>query len=537
MESMWSEVETVKKENRHELSLKGQQISDKIVKSGLDKHIYTLVGLNHLEISTTCLNQLGGAVGNLVNLTSLILCSNKLTTIPVSVGKLTKLKILDASNNEITSIPKEINKLTGLEVLNVNKNELEVFPPIAALKNLHKLNISFNQLKSLPEGITDPGLVHLSHILASNNKIEQIPPELNNLAHLNVLDLSENCMENITPELCLCDRLKELNLRGNRVKDRKLLKLLEQSNKKTIFEFLSTALSKLQKSEDGRGSTGTSKTAKAKKKNRQSKKDEAEGDVPKNVLHVMRFPEENGVTVRITSHAVAIRPYIICCIVKNVDLKRESSLYKKFIQLQTKLHDTVCDKRQAATIATHDVAKLEAPLVFDAKVPASIKLIPLFGKEEVDAHSLVLTLRKEADEIRKEKKRHKLSGVHKYLDFLHEKPEYPCLLDAKNKVISFPPITNSDITKITPETKEILVEVTSSRSLPICKSVMNTLLLEILNLGIGEVLENDQSSGDKEPNYKLTVQQVRILNEDSSLYAVYPSQVDIPEDSIEVIRD
>ncbi|XP_052834256.1 leucine-rich repeat-containing protein 47-like [Octopus bimaculoides] len=64
------------------------------------------------------------------------------------------------------------------------------------------------------------------------------------------------------------------------------------------------------------------------------------------------------------------------------------------------------------------MSKLKAPLVFDAKIPAKIKLIPLFGKEEVDAHSLVSSLRKEADEIRKEKKRNKLSGVHKYVFYL-----------------------------------------------------------------------------------------------------------------------
>uniref|UniRef100_A0A0L8G2G3 Disease resistance R13L4/SHOC-2-like LRR domain-containing protein n=1 Tax=Octopus bimaculoides TaxID=37653 RepID=A0A0L8G2G3_OCTBM len=342
MESMWSEVETVKKENRHELSLKGQQINSRIIKNGLDQGIYTLVGLNHLEISMTCLNELGADIGNLSNLTSLILCSNKLTTIPVSVGKLTKLKVLDMSNNEIINIPNEINGLIGLEVLNVNKNQLEIFPSIAALKNLHKLNISYNRLKCLPDGITDPSLVHLSHVLASNNHIEEIPPELNNLSHLNVLDLSENHLNDITPELCLCERLKELNLKGNRVKDRKLLKLLEQSNKKTIFEFLSTALNKQQKSEEGRSSSGISRSGKARKKNRQSKKDTLENDVPKSVIHILHFPEENGVTVRITSNAVAIRPYIICCIVKDVNLKRENTLYKKFIQLQPNKFQTVC---------------------------------------------------------------------------------------------------------------------------------------------------------------------------------------------------
>ena len=39
---------------------------------------------------------------------------------------------------------------------------------------------------------------------------------------------------------------------------------------------------------------------------------------------------------------------------------------------QTKLHDTVCQKRQAATIATHDLASVKAPLTYDAKPPAEI---------------------------------------------------------------------------------------------------------------------------------------------------------------------
>ena len=36
----------------------------------------------------------------------------------------------------------------------------------------------------------------------------------------------------------------------------------------------------------------------------------------------------------------------------------------------------------------------------------------------------------------------------RYLDLIHGKPVYPCLTDAEGVVISFPPITNCELTKV-----------------------------------------------------------------------------------------
>ena len=106
-----------------------------------------------------------------------------------------------------------------------------------------------------------------------------------------------------------------------------------------------------------------------------------------------------------------VRPFIVSCIVRNVDLR--SANFKKFIQLQTKLHDGVCDKRNAATIATHDLAKLpKGNLRYTAKAPGDLKIIPLHKTKEFDAETLVTHLKNEAEAYRKEKKRNTLSGVH-----------------------------------------------------------------------------------------------------------------------------
>lgn len=462
---------------------------------------------------------------------------------PKSLGKLSKLKVLDLSNNELISLPEEICTLVSLEVFNVNKNLLATMPSVSGLVKLHKLNISHNKLKNLPDGICDPKLAHLSHILASNNHIEQMPAELSNLPHLNVLDISENQMVDIPPELCQCARLKELNLKGNNIQNKKLGKILEQSSKKSIFDFLSNLLEKQQKSE---GSSRGNRSGKNKKKSRLGKNeaDELGEDLVKCKINVSYFRGENRMSIIVTPAVLNIRPYIVCCLVKNLNFNKNNA-FKKFIALQTKFHDTICDKRQAATIATHDMNLVKSPLTYDAKVPSHIKITPLFAKEELTAQSLVSNLRKEADEIRKEKKRNKLSGIHKYLDLLHEKPEYPCLVDKEGCVISFPPITNSDKTKISKDTTSLLIEVTSSRSLHICKEVMDTLLQEMLNMGIGERLSGKKAetpgSETEESNtndkYKITVQQVNVINQDNSLRVVYPSRTDLNSDLIQVTYD
>jgi hypothetical protein len=43
-----------------------------------------------------------------------------------------------------------------------------------------------------------------------------------------------------------------------------------------------------------------------------------------------------------------------------------------------------------------------------------LQIVPLFKHKEVSGEKLVEDLRKEAEELRKEKKRNTFSGIHKY---------------------------------------------------------------------------------------------------------------------------
>lgn len=101
--------------------------------------------------------------------------------------------------------------------------------------------------------------------------------------------------------------------------------------------------------------------------------------------------------------------------------------------------------------------------------PAQLQIKPLMRNDICTATVLFRQLQAEAENLRKEKKRSVYSGIHKYLYMLEGKPLFPCFLDSSQHVISLPPITNSDITKMSPSTETMLVEVTSATSYTVCR--------------------------------------------------------------------
>ncbi|XP_046340245.2 leucine-rich repeat-containing protein 47-like [Haliotis rufescens] len=537
MADMWPEVATAKEENRRELNLHGPEISERIEKRGFDKHVFDLVGLNYLDVRKTCMTELSVSVSKLVNLNTLILHNNRLTTLPESVGDLKKLKLLDVSSNKIESFP-NLDGLTELQSINASGNQLSAFPGVSTLTNLHILNLSHNELQALPDGIGDDKLEYLAQILADNNAITQVPDDLANLVRLHTLDLSFNKITELPSQLSECQKLKEFNVKGNKFKDRKLTKLVEQSHGKSVLNFLGVQLQKEQASEMGKKGGKDKK----KKKKKGGSKDEVE-ELAKDIIDVLHFPSETGIIVQVKPAVLSVRPYFVCCIVRKLNFKKSLNMFKRFITLQTRLHDTICEKRQTATIATHDLKLVKPELVYDARSPQAIRVVPLFKSSEVTAAKLVSDLRKEADEVRKEKKRNTFSGIHKYLDLLKDKAHYPCLLDGDGHVISFPPITNSDKTKISQDTTDILVEVTSSSSLDVCKKVADELLREMLVMGVGTPVEEaaeaaaDGGEGDADAIQKLVVEQVRVIDHEGGLKVVYPSRTDLPLDIYEVTRE
>jgi len=82
--------------------------------------------------------------------------------------------------------------------------------------------------------------------------------------------------------------------------------------------------------------------------------------------------------------------------------------------LQTRIHESLCEQRTLATIATHNLASLTLPLVYDAAKPEDIHLEPLGRHKTMNAKDLIATLKTEALKQKQQTKRNPLkSGLYK----------------------------------------------------------------------------------------------------------------------------
>lgn len=73
-----------------------------------------------------------------------------------------------------------------------------------------------------------------------------------------------------------------------------------------------------------------------------------------------------------------IRPLFASAILRNIKFTPRS--YASFIDLQDKLHQNICRRRQLVAIGTHDLDTLKPPFRYEARRPSDIKFAPL-GKD------------------------------------------------------------------------------------------------------------------------------------------------------------
>jgi len=135
------------------------------------------------------------------------------------------------------------------------------------------------------------------------------------------------------------------------------------------------------------------------------------------------------------------RPQSVCAVVKNLKLDYEK--LKEIIAAQEKLHLTLGRKRTIAAIGIYPMEKINFPISFVAKKPEDIKFIPLGETKELNGKEIL----KETDTGKE------------YASLLESKDKFPIFLDNSGKILSMPPVINSEETgKVTENTKEVFIE-------------------------------------------------------------------------------
>ena len=151
----------------------------------------------------------------------------------------------------------------------------------------------------------------------------------------------------------------------------------------------------------------------------------------------------SGVEFSVDPALAGIRPFLGSAVIRNVNLDEESIL--SLMGLQEALHWAVGRGRSKVAIGIHDLDAVTPPFSYIA-AEKSRAFVPLdFDRE--------MTL----DGILQEHPKGKA-----YAHIVRDFPRYPLIIDARERVLSFPPIINGELTRVTERTKNLLLDTTGT---------------------------------------------------------------------------
>ena len=157
-----------------------------------------------------------------------------------------------------------------------------------------------------------------------------------------------------------------------------------------------------------------------------------------------KLPEEERQLI-VEPSVDLVRPVGLAAILTNMTFTDDS--LRGFMDLQDKLHNNICRGRKYVSIGTHDLDTVKGPFYYRALKPSEFKFVPLNRTQEVDGNGMMQILKEDP----------KLS---KYLYLIEDKEVYPLMMDSNGVILSVPPIINGKHTKMTINTKNVLIDIT-----------------------------------------------------------------------------
>ncbi|XP_034187611.2 phenylalanine--tRNA ligase beta subunit isoform X1 [Osmia lignaria lignaria] len=180
-------------------------------------------------------------------------------------------------------------------------------------------------------------------------------------------------------------------------------------------------------------------------------------DIPK---YTAISPSTGPQKIIMSEQCLKIRGHIVAAVLRDIKFTKDS--YNSFIDLQDKLHQNIGRKRSLVSIGTHDLDTVKGPFLYDAKSPSDISFKPLNQDKEYTGEAIMNLYANHAQ-------------LKQYLHIIKNSPVYPVIEDSNGIILSLPPIINGDHSKITLDTKNVLIECTAT-DLTKAKIVLDTIV-------------------------------------------------------------
>ncbi len=155
-----------------------------------------------------------------------------------------------------------------------------------------------------------------------------------------------------------------------------------------------------------------------------------------------------------------VRPYLGSAVIRNISLDNEAII--SLMGVQEALHWVVGRGRSKVAIGIHDLDKITPPFRYYG-APLTRSFVPLDFTEEMTLAEIMEIHPKGRD----------------YAHIVADKPVMPLIEDANGQVLSFPPIINGELTRVTEQSHNLLLDVTGTdpRAVMTAVKVITTALI------------------------------------------------------------
>lgn len=173
---------------------------------------------------------------------------------------------------------------------------------------------------------------------------------------------------------------------------------------------------------------------------------------------------DSGIVLWVEPSVECVRPYVTAAAVYNITIDDEK--LRSLMDLQEKLHITHGRRRRKVAIGVHDLSRVKPPFTYKAVKPHEISFVPLDMCERMDLSQILRQHPKGRD----------------YAWTLEGSDVYPVIVDSNNNVLSFPPIINGELTRVTEDTTELFIDVTGTDEKAI-NQALNILAYTLFDMG------------------------------------------------------
>jgi phenylalanyl-tRNA synthetase beta chain len=151
---------------------------------------------------------------------------------------------------------------------------------------------------------------------------------------------------------------------------------------------------------------------------------------------------DSGVELSVDQSVAEVRPYFGGAVVRGITFN--DSTVRSIMQLQEKLHETLGRKRRKVAIGIHNLDNVRPPFRYFACAREDVSFVPLESAERMTPLEI---LRRHPKGMAYEQL---VSGL------------CPMIEDSRHEILSFPPIINGELTKLTPETRNVFIDCTGT---------------------------------------------------------------------------